>query len=179
MAPSLSAADLAAALPDVTTPLIAAELDAAVEIVRDGFGVPHIKATTEHDAFFTQGFVTAQDRLFHMDADRMRALGRWAEWAGPAVLPVDRLMRTLGLEAAARADWEVSRPDTRAMVQVHTDGVNFFLATTVALPVEYVVVGAVPAAWEPWQAYAVYKQRNILMGHLDMKLWRAAREKQI
>ena len=37
--------------------------------------VPHIKASTRHDAFFAQGFVTAQDRLFHMDYDRMRALG--------------------------------------------------------------------------------------------------------
>ena len=51
--------------------------------------------------------------------------------AGPASLKTDKLMRTLGLVAAAKADWAVSREDTRAMVQSYTDGVNFFLATTV------------------------------------------------
>ena len=55
--------------------------------------VPHIKASTSHDAFFAQGFVTAQDRLFHMDYDRMRALGRWSEWVGESALSQDILMR--------------------------------------------------------------------------------------
>ena len=39
----LSASDLEAALPDVTSSLHAAALDGQVTIVRDGFGVPHIK----------------------------------------------------------------------------------------------------------------------------------------
>lgn len=69
-------------LPDFTSTLTVPELDGSVTIVRDGHGIPHIKASTERDAFFAQGFVTAQDRLFHMEYDRLRALGRWAEWAG-------------------------------------------------------------------------------------------------
>ena len=132
-----------------------------------------VKATTEHDVFFAQGFVTAQDRLWHMDQDRQRALGRWSEWVGPSGLAQDKLIRSMGLAQAAKADWSVSRADTRAMVDAHTAGINFFLTTTSALPVEYKVIGHSPQPWESWHSYAAYKMRNILMGHLDMKLWRA------
>ena len=154
MTHTLTAADLASALPDVTGTLVAASLDDSVQIVRDKFGVPHIRATTPHDLFFAQGFVTAQDRLFHMDADRVRSLGRWSEWIGKAGLAQDRLIRTLDLESAARADYAASRPDTRAMVDAHAAGINFFLETTSALPVEYKIVGASPAPWQPWHSYA-------------------------
>ena len=113
MSGRITHADLQAALPDVTTTLQMSELQQPVDICRDHWGIPHIRAENDHDAFFAQGFVTAQDRLWHMDYDRQRALGRWAEWAGPAALPEDRLMRTFRLERAARADWQVSSPAAR------------------------------------------------------------------
>ena len=57
-----------------------------VKVVRDSLGIPHIRAGSVHDAFFAQGYVHAQDRLWQMEYDRRRALGRWAEIAGPAGL---------------------------------------------------------------------------------------------
>ena len=108
-----------------------------------------------------------------MTQDRQRALGRWSEWVGASGLSQDTLIRTLGLEHAAKADYAISRADTKAMVDAHTDGINFFLATTTALPVEFKILGTTPEPWEPWHSFAAYKMRNILMGHLDMKLWRA------
>lgn len=156
--PPITARDLEGALPDVTSTLTAAGLDAAVEIVRDKLGVPHIKAATRHDAFFAQGFVTAQDRLFHMDYDRMRALGRWAEWVGPSAVEQDKLMRKLGLKRAALADWNVTAPDAQAMVAAHTDGINFFLSSTAPLPVEYQLAGkGRPEKWEHWHTFALCK----------------------
>ena len=41
--PFVRVADLEAALPDMTSTFTAAGLDGAVEIIRDNFGVPHIK----------------------------------------------------------------------------------------------------------------------------------------
>ena len=117
MSSRITHADLQAALPDVTSTLRMPGLQQPVAICRDAWGIPHIRAENEHDAFFAQGFVTAQDRLWHMDYDRHRALGRWAEWAGPAALPEDRLMRTFRLERAARADWHVSSPTAQAMLE--------------------------------------------------------------
>ena len=43
----LTQTDLAAALPDVESTIRIGELDGPVDIVRDGWGVPHIRATTE------------------------------------------------------------------------------------------------------------------------------------
>lgn len=168
----ITQADLHAALPDVTSTLRLPGLWQPVEVVRDAWGIPHIRAANEHDVFFAQGFVMAQDRLWHMDYDRFRALGRWSEFAGPAGLPEDRLLRTFRLERAARADYQVTGPSARAMLTAYTDGINAFLQTTRTLPIEYTVVQATPEPWEPWHCLAVYKVRNMLMGTYEMKLWR-------
>jgi len=173
MARRITRADLQAALPDVTSTLHLAGVQHPVDIYRDQWGVPHIRAESEADAFFAQGFVTAQDRLWHMDYDRQRALGRWAEWAGARALPEDTLMRTFRLERAAKADWQVSSSAAQAMLEAYTAGVNAFLRTTQTLPIEYTILDTAPAPWEPWHCLAVYKVRNMLMGTYEMKLWRA------
>jgi penicillin amidase len=170
---SITDADLKAALPDVTSSLSFTGLDGPITIYRDEWGIPHVTAESEHDAFFGQGFVTAQDRLWHMEYDRRRSLGRWAEWAGPRGLKEDRLMRRLSLERAAKADLAATRPDAQAMVEALTEGINAFIETTKTLPIEYKLLGDEPERWEPWHSFAVYKVRNMLMGTFDMKLWRA------
>ena len=53
-----------------------------VVVLRDEWGIPHIRAGAECDAHFALGFVHAQDRLFQMELNRRRALGRAAEWLG-------------------------------------------------------------------------------------------------
>ena len=168
----LTPADLQNALPDVTSTLELPGLQKPVEVCRDRWGVPHVRAENERDAFFAQGFVTAQDRLWHMDYDRRRALGRWAEFAGPDALPEDRLMRRLRVERAAHMDLEVTGAAARDMLAAYSDGVNAFLACTRTLPVEYRLLQAEPEPWEPWHCLAVYKVRNMLMGTFEMKLWR-------
>ena len=50
-------------------------LSAPATVRRDQHGVPHIDAATQEDMFVAQGYVTAQDRLWQMDAYR-----RSAEW---------------------------------------------------------------------------------------------------
>ena len=107
---NISAAALQAALPDVSSDLRLSGLEGSIEILRDKYGIPHVRAGSEYDAFFGQGFATAQDRLWHMDYDRMRVLGRWSEWAGPSGIEQDRLWRRLRIERAARADYEASSP---------------------------------------------------------------------
>ena len=169
----LTQADLADALPDLESTIRFGELDGAVDIARDAWGVPHIRATTEHDAFFAQGFATAQDRLWHMDYDRHRALGRWSEYVGESGLGEDRVMRTFGVEQAAKADLAVCSPAAQAMLEAYAAGVNAFIETTASLPVEYRLVEAEPEPWATWQSLAVYKVRNMLMGTFEMKLWRA------
>src|SRR5579872_4957646 len=56
-----------ASLPQADGELLLPGLQQSVTVVRDRWGVPHITAQNEHDLFFAQGFVQAQDRLFQMD----------------------------------------------------------------------------------------------------------------
>src|ERR1700680_235572 len=57
-------------------------LKAAARITRDTDGIAHIRAQNEHDLFFLQGYVHAQDRLFQMDVSRREASGTLAELWG-------------------------------------------------------------------------------------------------
>ena len=67
---SISEDGLGSALPDVDSRLTLAGRDNQITIYRDSYGIPHVKASTAHAAFFGQGFATAQDRLFVKDHDR-------------------------------------------------------------------------------------------------------------
>ena len=121
--------DLKAALPDTSSPLTLSGLDGPVEIFRDTLGIPHVRAQSTHDAFFGQGFATAQDRLWHMDYDRHRACGRWAEFAGSDAVEGDKLMRRLRLAASTEADYEVICDEARAMLSAYASGVNAFIGS--------------------------------------------------
>src|SRR5579864_9064160 len=73
---ALTRQDLTAALPDLNESIRPLGLRSGAEIWRDQDGIPHITAASAYDAFFVQGFVHAQDRLWHMEYDRRRAYGR-------------------------------------------------------------------------------------------------------
>src|SRR5262245_46605577 len=75
--------------------------DAAVEVSRDNFGIADIRARNDHDLYFMQGYVHAQDRLFQMDVNRRRASGTLAELLGSTALPSDIELRTIGIRRAA------------------------------------------------------------------------------
>ena len=78
------------ALPQLDGEVHLAGLSAPVTIRRDGHGVPHISAASQDDLFIAQGYVTAQDRLWQMDASRRNANGDLAEIMGPALIPHDK-----------------------------------------------------------------------------------------
>ena len=144
-----------------------------VEVLRDEWGIPHIRARTEADAHFALGVVHAQDRLFQMELNRRRALGRAAEWLGKEAAEGDLLCRRLGMEAACRRDYAALGAPARAMLIAYSAGVNAFLAADPALPPEYALLDATPEAWEPWHCIAVMRRLGLLMGSVWFKLWRA------
>jgi penicillin amidase len=145
-----------------------------VQVYRDPWGIPHIQARCEQDAFFAQGYVHAQDRLWQMDACRLRMEGRWAEWAGPSAVAGDTLARRLGGRAASERDYAALGKPARQMLHAYSEGVNAYLAQGRPLPMEYGLLKIVPSAWEPWHCIAVMRWRGFLMGSVWFKLWRAA-----
>ena len=165
--------DLKAVLPDLEGTQMLVGLEGEATVYRDRWGIPHVRTSFSHDAFFAQGFVTAQDRLWHMDWDRRRALGRWAEIAGPSGVEQDIMMRRFRLAASARADFEVVSAETRDMLESYARGVNAFIDTAPKLPIEYEIIGSRPEPWEPWHSMVVFKVRHIFMGVFERKLWNA------
>ncbi|HTO06981.1 MAG TPA: penicillin acylase family protein [Myxococcota bacterium] len=149
-------------------------MPAGVEILRDEWGVAHVRGESLADAFFGQGFACAADRLWQMEHDRRRAAGRWAEAVGPVAIARDAFLRRMGIARSARRDLEQLAPDTREMLEAYAAGVNAWLASGAALPAEYALTGLVPEPWQPWQSLAVYKLRHAFMGPLYRKLWRGA-----
>jgi penicillin amidase len=170
---SITENDLKSALPDLSKTFKLKGLDAPVEIHRDGFGIPHVLAQTAHDAFFGQGFASAQDRLWHMDYDRHNAYGRLAEWLGQSAVEGDRVMRRFQIGATVEEDSRTADAPSRAMLEAYAAGVNAFIESTVTLPIEYRLLDAKPDPWRPRDSFAVFKVRHILMGVFEGKLWRA------
>ena len=165
--------DLKESLPRVTGTVKISGLEGEVQIYRDRLGIPHIRASSLHDAFFAQGFVTAQDRLWHMEFDRKRGAGRWAEMVGESAVEQDMMMRRFRLDDSARADYQASSPETRLMFDAYASGVNAFIESDNPLPVEYRITGLEPEPWQPWDGLVAYKVRHILMGVFESKVWRA------
>lgn len=141
----------AASQPQVEGRLALNGLQAAVDIVRDAEGVPHIYAKSIDDAYFALGFVHAQDRLWQLDFNRRIAAGRTAEILGPNAVGTDRFLRTLGVRRNAEAILKNLSPETRAALDAYAKGINAYLANRAGpLPPEFFITGAPQPA--PWQA---------------------------
>lgn len=160
-------------------------LQAPVEVVRDRWGVPHIYARTEHDLFFAQGYVHAQDRLWQMEVNRRTASGRLSEWFGERTLATDRFLRTLGLRGAAALEWGLLSAETRMALRSYAAGVNAFLRQNHGrLPLEFVLLRTRPEPWSPLDSLAFGKlmayelggnwQTELLRAELEAKLGREA-----
>lgn len=125
-------------------------LKAEAEVVYDERLVPHIFAANPEDAFFLQGYVTAQLRLWQMDVSTRRAAGRLSEIMGPRTLEMDRQQRRRGIflaaERAARA-WEKS--EHFPLLDAYVRGVNAYIEQLEPsdYPLEFKLLDYAP---EPW-----------------------------
>ena len=126
-------------------------LDGPVRIYLDGYGIPHIYASTHHDLFFSQGYVHAQDRFWQMDFWRHMGGGRLAELVGKPMLETDKFIRTLGWERIAQQELEMLGPDDKAILDAYSAGVNAYISekTGSDLSLEYLFLGLLNREYEP------------------------------
>jgi penicillin amidase len=129
-------------------------LQAPVEVIRDEWGIPHIYAENDHDLFFAQGYVMAQDRLWQMEMWRRWHEGRLAEIFGPQALPYDERTRLMMYRGPFDAtEWSNYHPDAERIFTAYADGVNAYVEQNEDnLPVEFELAGLVP---DPWTAETV------------------------
>jgi penicillin amidase len=143
-------------LPRTRGRLRLAGIEGRVEISRDRWGVPHIRAETAHDLWFGQGFCQGQDRLWQIDYYRRAGAGTLSEIAGPQTLSTDRFMRTLGLRRAAVAEAAELHPGVRLPLDAFCAGVNAAAADR-TLPVEFQLLRQRFVPFAPADALAMTK----------------------
>ena len=172
-------------LPDYNRSYRIAGARAEIPILRDSHAVPHILATTDADAFLGLGFVHAQDRLWQMMLLRRTAQGQLSELFGAETLPIDRLMRALDLYGLAREAARRQDPETLAMLEAYSAGVNAWLrvvrdeALGRGAP-EFLLFNPRMAPWTPADSIAILKlmalqltdkaERETLRASLSLRL---------
>lgn len=119
-----------------------------VEVSRDALGVPHIRARNIDDALFVQGYVTAADRMFQMDALRRLSAGDLSEVIGPAALEADTESRRLRLRRMAEEIYTRLPDAERAEMAAYTRGVNAYIDSHKGrYGFEFEALGYDPRAW--------------------------------
>src|SRR5436190_5741047 len=137
-------------LPAVTGSLTVSGLTRPVHVVRDRWGVAHITAQDEHDLFFAQGFVQAQDRLFQMDLWRRSVQGRLSQVLGPNFIDRDAMTRRMQYHGDLAAEWASYGPGVKAIAESFVTGINAWVAIAREdLPQEFALAGWRPGLWKP------------------------------
>ncbi len=146
-------------------------LSAPVAVSRDAHGVPHIDAATEDDLFTAQGYITAQDRLWQMDAFRRNSLGELAEVMGPSLIRHDEAQRLLLIRPVAERIAAHMSPDDRRRMEDYARGVNLYIAQCErnnTLPIEFRLLRYQPSPWTVVDSTSVIL---MMVQELDSHAW--------
>jgi penicillin amidase len=149
--------------PQTNGELSVAGLRAKVTITRDQFGIPNIYAENDHDLFFAQGYVHAQDRLFQLEFNRRVGSGRLSEIAGPAALGTDKYSRVMGLRRIAEKSWPMLDADSQAVLEAYAQGINAYIDShRNNLPVEFTLLNFTPEPWTPLDSLSWANMMGVL-----------------
>lgn len=136
--------------PQISGTIRVGGLTAAVRVVRDRSGVPHITASNVDDLFFAQGFIQAQDRLFQLDLWHRSAQGRLSEVLGANFIERDAMTRRMQYRGDMADEWASYGFDARQIAGAFTRGINAWIAHVEgALPQEFALAGWAPERWRP------------------------------
>jgi penicillin amidase len=118
------------------------KLTDAVTVHFDTYGIPHIYALNEADAFRALGYVHAQDRLWQMELLRRVARGGLSEVFGEKLVGTDKFFLSLGIDEASKKT--VEHLDTNSemakLSQAYLDGINQFIENG-PTPIEFYLTG--------------------------------------
>ncbi|MFB7890730.1 penicillin acylase family protein [Microbacterium sp. NPDC056044] len=149
------------------------------EVYRDDLGIPHLRAADVGELAEAQGEVTARDRGWQIEVDRLRASGRLAELIGEAGVAWDVFARRARLDDTARRSLAGTDAATRAFVSRYAAGVRRGMAAVGAGAPEFreldVVFGDARPL-EPWEDHdplGVLHVAHALFSTLPLMLWRA------
>ncbi len=126
-------------------------------IAKNPAGMPLIEAANSHDLLFTLGYSHASDRLAQMVQLRLLAQGRLAELHGVEMLNVDRLMRSINLQANAQNLYKQAPKNLQSYFEIYARGVNAYLyQMRNALPPELAQANYKPEYWKAQDSALIF-----------------------
>lgn len=129
-----------------------------VEVYFDDYGVPHIYAQSQKDAYFALGYLHAQERLFQMEIIKRLAQGRLSEILGGKLIKTDKFFRTLGIKEHAEKAVEIHKNDNkpyRPLLDAYLIGVNDFIKNGYT-PIEYSILGVEKSEFTETDIYSIF-----------------------
>ncbi|MEX2553456.1 MAG: penicillin acylase family protein [Actinomycetota bacterium] len=149
-------------------------LAAPVAIRRDRWGIPHIEAGSEADAWYGLGFCHGQDRTFQLETFLRLIRGTLAALVGKDGIAIDRLSRRIGFSRNNAGQFTKFAPDIRANIEAYVRGVNS--GGTHGLPRkahEFALLRSRPSPWEAADVVGMVKLQSFLFAtNADMELAR-------
>jgi penicillin amidase len=145
-----------------------------VVIRRDRWGIPHIEADNDADAWYGLGFCHGQDRSGQLETLLRATRGTLAALVGRELLTLDRLARRIGFLHAAERQLPMIEPELRAMIAAYAAGVT--AGGTLGLPRpahEFALLGSRPTPWTAADVLAMLKLQSFaLASNWDVELAR-------
>ena len=111
-------------LPTTTGTLKVPGIRETIVIRRDSYGIPHIEAQGEEDAWYAVGFCQGQDRAFQLEGFLRVVRGTLSELVGEKGLVVDRLSRRIGFLKSAQRQLGVLDSDLRNRLHAFARGIT-------------------------------------------------------
>jgi|GEM_PF-3163300 len=132
------------------------ELERSVLLWRDTYGVPVIAAQSQSDAWFSLGYVHAQDRLWPMEIVRMAAWGELTSLMGEDAVPLDTWYRRIGFyRHAIQIAAEIS-DEGYSSLHRYVSGINAYLkAHPFRIPPEFILSRYKPYPWKTEDVLAI------------------------
>ena len=143
-----------AALPPVEGELAVTGLSEPVEVLRDGWGIPCLSASSLDDLWFAQGFVQASERLFQIELALRAAGGRLSGWFSDLTIASDRFARTVGFHRIGVREARRWSASSRSMMRRFVDGARAWVEAMPAPPLEYGMLAVAPELPEDLEAWA-------------------------
>lgn len=151
-----------------------------VQVYYDSYGIPHIYAENEKDAFRALGYVHAQDRLWQMELLRRIGKGGLSELFGKDLIRTDQFFMALGIDEASERAVGASDADNPSvqLTQAYLDGINRFIEEG-PTPVEFYLTGIDKEPFVLKDVYNVigYMAFSFAMAHKTDPLLTRIREK--
>ena len=116
----------------------------AVTIVRDDWGIAHVRGRTDADAVFGMIYAQAEDDFNRIETNYLNSTGRLAEAEGERAVWQDLRMKLFIDPDSMRAKYAASPAWLRRLMDAWADGLNYYLHTHPA------VKPRVIARFEPW-----------------------------